>query len=1124
MKRVLFFFYFLVNSILYGQVCVSDAGQDMVVCGGKKSGSNYRVYLDGTASSVGGSINYEWTALDDGISFSSSQSRRAEPYFNYPQSLTQDTEFRVQLRVFDDNEVCEDFDTVLVVVQGNMCPIPDVGDDLIVSSGCESTVLLDATNSSDPDDTDLNYSWSSIDGYTSSLDNVNSSSSTFNFPNISSDQVFQFSVTVDDGENFISDTLLVTYLSNTAPLANAGDDFSTCDASFILSARKSYDVDWNSLSYSWSVLDGSLNIDGASMKELTVMSPVDLDQDTDYSFELIVTETIAGEDYCSDRDTITVTIEKNICPIADAGKDKRIPKFENSTVTLNAGSSYDPEGDDLLFSWLTPNGSVVNDALVSVSDLDPGSDYTKYTYQLQVTDSEGAVSVDEVDVVFSGFSAPSAPKIFAVADHNRVLVSWDASAEASIDSLTGYADFEGYKLYRSIDGGITWGGAEDKLYDFDGNFVGWIPIAQFDLSNERDISHCIYTHEDCESDDPVRNTSIYGLDPLAPRFSLGYNSGIEYSYIDSNVVDGIEYTYTICAYDIGLEPFFIDYTLDDSTSTYTSDTLWAATNPDNFLGPSMLDYYDVYGNLIRSVPNPDRGYPYLETKKGSSPADNNFITVVPGYTASNISFPDENDIEAIFLSDTNNIGTGFREYFIVDREELSTDKLLKYEIKADQGPLAIDGIAVENPFVYVYEIEEDGSPKSSNNYEISSLTFFQEDSLTRLPGSFDNGSIITVPEYQLVQSLGRWSDMMDGIRFKYSNYLPLNPSAPPTVEEGLIYDTEIYNADGSPYDSVQYAIWYYADNIQINMSYTNLASYLRRPNFNYQIEFFSEPVGDSISVGSGVMGLPFRVTNLYTNKEVGLTCFDMGTNNNPSGGAAEGVGDLTWTRGEEISLTNDTISIGGEQQVKYNFNLSMNYRIPSAKQVYLKWLNTTDYSESDTVFFGEMLWVSSGESRNVQPSSIFVDNDNDGVNDNTWRPVYPWKGGEKYIHIPWKFYEDGDSWVSDMSVLGKVATVVDTTLDEIKVVPNPYIVRSRFNETTNSRKMRFTNLPQECRISIFTVTGEIVKVIERSSQFDGNEWWDLRTENNQEVAPGLYIYHVESRNGKEKIGKFAVIR
>ena len=165
-----------------------------------------------------------------------------------------------------------------------MCPIPDVGDDLIVSSGCESTVLLDASNSSDPDDTDLNYSWSSIDGYTSSIDNANSYLSTFNFPNISSDQVFQFSVTVDDGENFISDTLFVTYLSNTAPLANAGDDFITCDASFVLSARKSYDVDWNSLSYSWSVLDGSLNNDGANTKELNVESHVDLDQDNDYSY------------------------------------------------------------------------------------------------------------------------------------------------------------------------------------------------------------------------------------------------------------------------------------------------------------------------------------------------------------------------------------------------------------------------------------------------------------------------------------------------------------------------------------------------------------------------------------------------------------------------------------------------------------------------------------------------------------------------------------------------------------------------------------------------------------------------------------------------------------------------
>ena len=105
-------------------------------------------------------------------------------------------------------------------------------------------------------------------------------------------------------------------------------------------------------------------------------------------------------------------------------------------------------------------------------------------YTLKVMDEDYAISEDSVEVIFSNFSSPEAPAIYAVADHNRVLVSWEAASESSVDSLTGYADFEGYKLYRSTDGGTTWGGDEDKLYDFNGHFVGWKPYAQFDLSAE----------------------------------------------------------------------------------------------------------------------------------------------------------------------------------------------------------------------------------------------------------------------------------------------------------------------------------------------------------------------------------------------------------------------------------------------------------------------------------------------------------------------------------------------------------------------------------------------------------------------------------------------------------------
>ena len=271
-----------------------------------------------------------------------------------------------------------------------------------------------------------------------------------------------------------------------------------------------------------------------------------------------------------------IVIAENICPVAEGGGARRVPKYNAfSNITLNASASYDPDGSNLSFEWTAPDGSITTDSVIVVTDLDPSSRYSKYTYLLKVMDDQSAISTDSVDVIFSYFSAPISPSVYAVASHARVLVSWDASSEASYDSLSGYADFEGYKLYRSTDSGVTWGGDDDKLYDFNGEFVGWKPYAQFDLNEEEDIYHCIYNHEyDCEIED-ARQTIISGLDPLAPRFSLGINTGIEYSFVDSNVVDGVEYSYTVTAYDIGLAPFSMSYSEIDSSGIYTSDTLWS---------------------------------------------------------------------------------------------------------------------------------------------------------------------------------------------------------------------------------------------------------------------------------------------------------------------------------------------------------------------------------------------------------------------------------------------------------------------------------------------------------------------------------------------------------------------
>ncbi|MCB1150165.1 hypothetical protein KDK88_01360 [bacterium] len=98
------------------------------------------------------------------------------------------------------------------------------------------------------------------------------------------------------------------------------------------------------------------------------------------------------------------------------------------------------------------------------------------------------------------------------------------------------------------------------------------------------------------------------------------------------------------------------------------------------------------------------------------------------------------------------------------------------------------------------------------------------------------------------------------------------------------------------------------------------------------------------------------------------------------------------------------------------------------------------------------------------------------------------------------------------------------------VVPNPYIASAsfepeRYNITgRGERRLEFRGLPQDCVIRIFTVTGELVQTLRHDGSLDGYVTWDLRTKDNLDVAPGLYIYHVDGGAHGTKSGKFAIIK
>ncbi|MCF6192309.1 MAG: hypothetical protein L3J76_04150, partial [Candidatus Hydrothermae bacterium] len=95
----------------------------------------------------------------------------------------------------------------------------------------------------------------------------------------------------------------------------------------------------------------------------------------------------------------------------------------------------------------------------------------------------------------------------------------------------------------------------------------------------------------------------------------------------------------------------------------------------------------------------------------------------------------------------------------------------------------------------------------------------------------------------------------------------------------------------------------------------------------------------------------------------------------------------------------------------------------------------------------------------------------------------------------------------------------------VGVWPNPYrgISPLDYNKEFRIGGIHFTHLPENATIRIFNLAGDLVKVIRVKPQDFGEVSWDLLNEYGVRIAPGIYIFHVETPEGKTFTGKFAVI-
>jgi len=102
-------------------------------------------------------------------------------------------------------------------------------------------------------------------------------------------------------------------------------------------------------------------------------------------------------------------------------------------------------------------------------------------------------------------------------------------------------------------------------------------------------------------------------------------------------------------------------------------------------------------------------------------------------------------------------------------------------------------------------------------------------------------------------------------------------------------------------------------------------------------------------------------------------------------------------------------------------------------------------------------------------------------------------------------------------------------LDNVRVVPNPYLVTHLAEQGSNNgareRQLHFTNLPAQCTIRIFSVSGRILQTLNVNNSLDNDRYiWNMRTSDNSDLPYGVYIYHVSAPGVGEKVGKFAVIK
>ncbi|MCF6237964.1 MAG: hypothetical protein L3J79_03985, partial [Candidatus Marinimicrobia bacterium] len=546
---------------------------------------------------------------------------------------------------------------------------------------------------------------------------------------------------------------------------------------------------------------------------------------------------------------------------------------------------------------------------------------------------------------------------------------------------------------------LTWG---DPITDVYGNKVGYHPIAQFDYTEEEDIARFGF--------------DVSGPDPAYAQ-NLGDNTGLVHTFVDSNLINGVEYWYSVSAYDRGDQ-----------------------ADPDN-LTPSYMNatgqsWYEVH--TVKATPGKianDLNYGSLEALGGDCSG------------LVNVHVEDSDQlVDRDYLITFDQVETLIDDEFVSGiaasvLDEATGDTLVNKQLiigGSDENIISVEGLLIylEGPATGVESLGWTKVAGDTCTFDWRTESKYPSfvptgQAFGDIVESFDNWRI-TVDYGTGVEAL--WYDAFWGEYSDQTQHLPLK--------------IEVVTDPENPIDVTENII---LCDFNLSLSDDNEA----RPWFYSPLGWDLEPGGKGYLPGSAGW-YELHVDMLILEKIDTLSRV------------------VTASTGLD-SVVLDTIP---------------NY-------LYLLTNNKPDVSinaelETETIV-------------SVAPSD-----------------------GDEFTIVTTKPFRPGITY--RFNVLEQIENATgasSNSLADLIVVPDPYIVANAWETNEFGKRLMFSNLPSVCTIKIYTILGEPVDTIEHGETgqtSEGYVFWDMRTRNEQFIAPGVYLYHAKTPDGDETLGRFLVIK